>query len=161
MSEASLMLAAYDELLTVFTAALPDGFTIYDGPQVALPVDQDMLLYGVQDPTAPSFSVAVSGASQDWADLGALNRDQSFSIWSTLIAWSGAPDDLAVCRRRLKTNFALLGNALREPANVGLNGVLDEIAGWCGIADTQYQQIQTQEGCAAHLQFIVQCQARI
>ena len=160
----TLIFDAYEAYLALITTAVPT-FTVYDGPQPTLPTDQQMVLVGVADPLATGMVLAVDTGQQDWQSLGASERLETFLIWSTLVVWSG-DNDLPGLRATAKTAIVAIAAALRPPpAGTGdamLGNVLNEGGnGWCGLAVTKVEQVQTVDGTALHVQFALACTAYI
>lgn len=154
---ATRFFAAYNAYLQVIRNALPE-VTVFDGPQPKLPTDKDLVVVGCADPLADGMSLAVDSGQQDWITLGPQRpRDETFVIYSTLIAWTGA-NDLSDCRVRADAGISAIETAVR--ADLTLSGALTN-PGWCGIAVTQMSHVLYNVGTALHVQFALACQARI
>lgn len=166
---------AYTAYLALITTALPTlaaAGTVYDASPITIPTEQDFIVVGTDEVSfgqgRGSFLVtSVDSGTQDWIDLGAYSRDETFTIPSMYVAWTG-DNNLADCRARAAAQIALIETALRPPpAGTGdgmLNGTLafpNTRYGWCGISVTKLQQISDQDGTAVHVQFTLACRAGI
>jgi hypothetical protein len=157
---------AYTAYLELIRTAVGDNATVYDGPQPVTPTDFDFIVVGADEVVVDGMVTSVDAGQQDWIDLGAYSRDETFTIPSMYVSWAGSTD-LAACRARAEAQIAAIESALRpSPAGTGdgmLNGALAAGTryGWCGVSITRLQQIQAAEGAATHTQFVLACRVGI
>jgi hypothetical protein len=180
----SLIFDAYTAYLALHRVVLV-GWTVYDGPQPTFPTDQLMALVGCDDPLAGGMVTAVDNGDQQWEALGESSRLETFTIYSTLVVWSGDADFPGL-RALAQSGVDALGAALRPPphgvGDVTLGGVLatgggtfpglDSFpsmqqflsaggVGWCGLSVTRLQQVSSTEGTAVHVGTALSCTARV
>jgi hypothetical protein len=156
---ATRFFAAYNGLLTAVQTALP-AVKVYDGPQAAFPTDLDFVLVGVQDPLSTGMKLAVDTGATDWAGLmnyAGRPRDETFTIWSTMVDWTG-DDDLPTCRSRAETQIAAIETQIA--ADLTLGGALTQ-PGWARLYVNSLEQIADTGRWAIHTSFAVACRARI
>lgn len=155
----SRIVPAINGLLTIAQTTL--DVPVLDGPTAKIPTAKDFLVIGCQDLDGSGMSVAAEGA-QDWAALGARDKDELFAIHNVYVAWAGNSGALSDCRTRAWTNLGLLEIALRDipSGNFNLNGALTN-PGWCAISINRILAIQSTAGPGIHVQFDVACRARI
>lgn len=174
MSRTTQIFAAYNALLAQVQAALPTLVNvgeIYDGPQPNLPTGMDLVFIGCDDPIAASTVLAIDSGRQEFRDLGAFDKKETFTIYCSYVAWTG-DNNLPDCRNRAASNIALIETALRPNVTggpTGADGMLGTNTtpgplapdGYCDLSVIRLQQVQTANGPAVHVQFSVDCIAYI
>lgn len=174
----TLIFDALTAYIADITAALP-SITVLDGPQVIFPTDTDFVVVGADDLLTTGMVTAVDNGNQQWEDLGAFTRRETFTIGSTYVAWTGATDAgaLADCRARAQASIVAIAASVRPPpAGTGdgmLTNTLNEVnTGWCGLYVGRLLQVaespEQQEdgsysggGMAIHVPFYLDCVAYI
>lgn len=158
----SQIFAAVDNLVAIATG-LFDASTVsvFDGPISAQPSTQDFLIVGADSNPPPTTVVAAVSGSSDWIGLGALHRDELFTINCLYVAFSKDPT-FTVMRARAKANIGLIESALRSNTGTGfsLNGALNQ-PGWSAVEITQVNQVNDGDGGQVHIGFGVVCRGRI
>lgn len=158
-------LALVQGVVPSMTASLPTRTVmVYDGPQIELPTEQDMILIGVLDPLTSGMITSIDGTSE-WVNVGAQTREETFTIHNTYVGWSG-DNDFPGLRARMDANLGLIETQLRTIAGIGLNGALIapqavNSTGWCGLGMTAMEAVQYPQGCVLHMKFDLACYARI
>jgi hypothetical protein len=174
VTRTSQLFAAYNALLAQVTTALPALAAvgaIYDGPQPTLATNTDLVFIGCDDPLSASTVLAIESGKQEWLDLGAFNKQETFTIMCSYVAWSG-DEDLPGCRTRAAANIALIETQLRpNPTGgttapdgmLGTNGANGPLAptGWCSLSLVRMQVVSSSGGPALHVLFQVECTTRI
>lgn len=152
----SQIFGAIDALLAICQSVMPPTVTVFDGPSAMQPTT-DYLVVGCDDIMSPA-SVGVDAVS-DWAGLGALHRDEIFTIHCTYVAWQSDPTQ-QTARDRAAANVGLIENALRTTTGGILNGAINQ-PGWVGLQITKLQPVNTGNGVQLHTLFGVVCRGRI
>lgn len=150
--------AAYTALLSAVQGAVPSTVKVFDGPSAQLPTDMEFVVLGTDDVTATGPSTAVDNGAQDWLDLGAQSKEETFAIHGAHVAWNGGTD-FAPLRAQADTTLALIETALRA-AQIQLGTALGP-TGWCSLAILRVQMIQTPEGATVVTPFAIACTTRI
>ena len=157
---ATVTFGAYTALVGICQTALtPLGVTVYDGPQVTMPSDLQMLIVGCEDPTQVGEGVAFDAGIQTWESLGAYIRKEEFYIPCSYIAWNG-DNDLVAARANAAAMLTALANATyASPAGTGTGQLGAALAptGWCWISVVRTSMQQTSSGASIHTQFNVNC----
>lgn len=153
--------AAIDGLLALCTGATARGgslagVTILDGPPPKTPTVPRLLCIGdVPDDDGPAAT-----AIQEFLNVGANRKDETFSIFCTVVARSGST---AVKPMRDQA-FAIVGaveNLLRQ-GQPGADPRLGGVVKWAALAgDFRYTPIQLDGGLWVEVGFSVECRARI
>lgn len=174
MTRTTQIFASYNALLAIVQAALPTLVgvgAVYDGPQPQLLTNTDAVFVGCDDPLVASTVLAIDAGRQEWQDLGAMTKRETFTILCSYVAWSG-DNDLPGCRTRAAANIALIETALRpNPAGgasasdgmLGTNSANGPLAptGWCSVSVVRAQVIANSAGPALHVLFQVDCTTQI
>lgn len=164
----TLVFDAYDAYLDLHKttwADLADKDAIYDGPQPVIPTDPVYAIIGCDDPTIDGFMTSVDQGNQEWESLGASARMETFTIWSTLVAWTG-DNNFPALRAEANTRITDLGVALSPPprgtGDAMLNNVLNSGGvGWCGLTIARFRVKADPDGFALHILYSLACTARI
>lgn len=174
----TLIFDALTAYIADITAALPT-ISVLDGPQVGFPTAEDFVVVGADDLLTQGMVTAVDNGTQEWQDLGAFNRRETFTIASTYVAWTGATDTgaFADCRARAKASIQAIAASLRPPPSGTGDGMLSNTlnrgrAGWCGMYVGKLLQVSeaaleledgttSQGGSAIHVPFYLDCVAYI
>lgn len=150
--------AAYTALLAAVQGAVPATVKVFDGPSAQLPTDMEFVVLGTDDVTTVGPSTAVDNGAQDWLDLGARSKEETFAIHGAHVAWNGGTD-FAPLRAQADATLSLIEASLRTP-QIQLGGSLGP-TGWCGLAVLRVQLIQTDKGATVITPFAVACTTRI
>lgn len=148
---ASAVPAALDAVVALFTAA---GITTYDGPGASDDAATSYVLVGVQDPDVDGPATSATATSQ-WAWLGHVERDETFSLHCSAVGWNGDAD-----QKSARDNvYALMGQvATAITTDPTLGGVLLYAV---GLSTSDLRQDQDQNGAIALLGFDLECRARL
>lgn len=146
---------AIDRLVALFTAALPDGFLVADGPQTRFPT-KEWAVVGGDGPIDEEEDAGRS--SQKWAGLGAKVRDESIDIVCAIGSSTGASEtSMAPRRRRALELLAMVEAGLR--ADPGLSGFTT--GGAAAVTDLALRYPTNTNGIAAVLVFTINIPVRI
>lgn len=160
------MVPALNALYALVVAAVPSSVTVLLGPQPVTPgATGDVVLIGVDDPASNGPALAIEG-EQEFVLVG-NTRKETFTIYSTYVAWSG-DQDIPGCLSRADANLGLVENALRTNGvgggmslNGALYGVGNNTMGYCGMGISKVSLVSDDTGTAVHMQFVVACNAQI
>ncbi|MGZ4518877.1 MAG: hypothetical protein ACXVXO_00325 [Mycobacteriaceae bacterium] len=130
--------------------------TVYRGP--GNPSDDEplnQLFVGINDVYTADWTVGAN-SNQQWATLGAQQRDDNGEVWCTAYSWNGDSDSDAAMDAAYGT-VAALEAALRADVTLGnLPGVL-----WVGVTTTELRETQDSGGARAQVIFTVAYRGRI
>lgn len=149
--------AALDELLAILRDA--PGLSevkVMDGPASVNLTARQVIYIG----WSPSSDTAVS-LTQAFANAGARNRDEDFTISGHIESWSGDADAMKLQRDRA---FAILGEveiALRATDAFPEAPTLNNTVQWAHLTAGDLTQEKNADGPLASLGFSVTCRARI
>lgn len=120
------------------------GISVFDGQLTGSYEPEELICVCFDDEGSP-----VSGA-QSPAELGALRRQESFTI-RNIVSVAAGDDDVATSRARVFTLFGSVEDALRAtPQFAGVNTYGD-------IREYSYSQDQTDSGIVCTIAFWVHC----
>lgn len=162
----SRIFAAQNALLALAQTTFADTTVIvYDGPQPTVPTQKDYLVVGCDDVLGSDMVQAVTSGAQEWLSISASQKNETFSILSTYVTWTGS-NDFSILRANASTNIGLLEAALRPPlgdTRLGTPASPGPLGppGWCNLAIRDTQVIADKDGTAMHVVLSVDCWTRI
>lgn len=140
---------AIDRLVALFTAALPAGTTVADGPQVEFPTAQ-WAVVGGDGPVQEEEDAA--RATQTWRGLGAWVRDEEISVQCAVGSSTGNAETSMRPRREAATALlTAIEDALR--ADPGLGGFTT--GGAAAVSEIAMRYPTNAQGLAAVLVFTI------
>lgn len=161
MTTTSRIPALIDYLVALFQGAATLGqatppVTVYDGPATTGLDAQLKLFVGLHDPDSGSAEPAAD-ATQEWAALGRLGRNEMISVHCCAEAWAGT-DDLKTVRVAV-TGIVAAVEALMQADSTQFGG--NVLFPDPGITQLQLLQNNTQQGAVARLAFDLNFKSRI
>lgn len=128
---------------------------VFDGPQPADTSPGRLLWIGASEVDLPEATESAA-ATQEWAGLGAMRKNDLLSIPCVARGWSGDEDFRGVRRAA----FEVLG-AVEDivRANASLGGTV--LVTLPGITNVRYRQALTDRGALADIGFDIAAKARI
>lgn len=149
--------AAIDALVSILGAAAGlSGVQVIDGPPTVDMADDDYLYVGWQ----PDADDASAEFTQDFAHIGARQRDEHFDVLCYLDTWTG-DRDVAARRTRAFVLLAAVEDELRataaDPDAPNLGGAVL----WAHLTQGQLRQRHTRDGIQVGLPFRISCRSRI
>lgn len=127
---------------------------VLDGLEVVDLSSPRILWVGVEDPDDPSTQGVT--ATQAWAGLGAMRKDETFQLSCCARAWSGDADTSAV-RRTAFELFGAVEDIVRGSANLGGTVLLT----LPGITNQRVRSASTKSGAITDVMFEIHAKARI
>lgn len=150
---ASAIPALIDALLTLCREALTE-VTVHDGwPWQA--DTADALYIGCDDPWARGRSHDGGDSDQEWASLGARDRDEEATVTCAAVAWDGS-GDIATARAAAYAMVDAVQALLDTDPRLGVQGVLKAV-----IANTRYRPGMDQLGAVCLVLFDVRATTRL
>jgi hypothetical protein len=154
---------AIDYLVTACTAAATLGtaappVNVIDGPAITADPGPLALWIGCED--IDSTVTNTASATQGWAALGRMARNEELTVFCTAQAWSGS-DDVRVLRVAAAGIVAAVEDLVR--ADVTLGGAVT-VPGNAAVTGAQWQQgpgLSGDRGMAVRITFEITAQARI
>lgn len=152
---ASAIPALIDALLTLCKASPAlDGITVHDGwPWQA--DTADALYIGCDDPWTRGRSHDGGSSDQEWATLGARDRDEEATVTCAAAAWDGS-GDTATARSAAYQMVDAVQELLDADPRLGVPGVLKAV-----IANTRYRPGMDQYGAVCLVLFDVRATVRL
>ena len=128
------------------------GVRIFDGPEIDTSYPNDWIAVGHDGSDDGDFEAAA--ASQEYAPIGALRKNEDGALSCVLSTWDGTTD---ITARRVRA-FALLA-AVEDVvrADPSFSGAVL----WAGLESFQLQYRQTNQGAAVEIPFSLTYRARI
>lgn len=145
---------AIDRLVALFTAVLPAGVPVADGPQTSFPTSE-WAVVGGDGPVQDEEDAARS--TQQWNGLGALARDEE--IWVVCAVGSSTGNAETSMQARRVAVYALLAaieTGLRE--DPGLDGFTT--GGAAAVTETALKYVTNTQGVAAAVTFTINIPVR-
>lgn len=158
--DTSAIPAAIDGLVALCTGQVAPGgllerVIVFDGPPFTKPSEQQLLFIG----DTPDDLSSVSG-TQDFAHIGARQRDEDFSIYCTAVSRSGGTDMKVERDRAFRMKGAV--EKLLRPGFPGADITLGGAVMWAHVSgEITLSQITDPNGAMARLGFHVVCRARL
>lgn len=161
MMESSAIPRAIDGLLALVqaeagTGGTLEGWLVHDGPMPTMPSAKKVLVIGG---TPDGGEPAVDG-SQEWATMPGRERNESFSIVCTSLAWSGSTE-IKPLRDAAFAGVAAVEQLLR-PGITGSDVTLGGSVRFAGVSGpTLYDPMQTSRGAIVRVFFQIECRERL
>lgn len=138
-------------------AALTPPVVVLDGPEERDTAGSRLLYVGVDDPDPDSGPPTAAEASQQYAGLGGMRKDELVSVNHCIRVASG-DNTFSTPRAQAFEVLAIAENIVRANANLGGNVVAALPA---GVSDTRLRQFNGPRGLVVDLVFVVTGKARI
>lgn len=142
-----------DALVALFTANVPTGVVVFDGPDVASSAALEQVTVGSDD-SIPG-DMRTGREDQEWASIGGVSKNARGSVLCTLHAQSGSADVKTV-RDRAKAILTACENALRGDIDLTAGSIL-----YTGLESLDLRQTTTTDGVVVRIVFSVSYRARI
>lgn len=142
-----------DGLVSLFTAQVPTGVVVFDGPDLRSSSAREAVIVGCDDAVPGDYR---SGREeQEWATIGATKRNARGSVMNSLHVQTGDMD-VKTRRDRAEVILAACENALRGDIDLTGGSIL-----YTGLDSVELRQQATTDGLVIRILFVVSYRARI
>lgn len=157
MTDQPSKVPAVIDYLVALSASISDGATTYDGPPSTSANKQDYRAIG-WDGDLDNLYDTFATIEQEWAEIGALGKNEIGHITCAAVRWSG--DKTTKARRDdVFASVSAFENALRQALRT--DPVIQALVLWIGVTSGALEQGQIDDGVRARVPFIVDYMARI